>query len=333
MTGVETPTGVSHVSTALLVPSPRRLFRGCLILTRADPSHCAPAAHLPWRLALPTSRVPLDSVFVKRSHTQAGRLNSQAVTHTEVMSLPAPTSATSGITRSLGHCRCILNPRVPLSPHLPSLPSVPAPPSPASPHRPPRQHGRHELPGMSCRASCHVASLPMAALRAVHVDSLRASTGAAPPPPHEWAPCVSLRHIPARAGDSRLAHACMRTTTVPCLIPMLISHCTRVCVHTMLPLVLPLSLSRPTAHVPPHRPCAVGQQRAAEAICHPRDRLPSVPPARICSHCCLLGRQQPLRYRFVLPLTFRPHWSAPDRMPPAAVCNSCGPTLLVEQRQ
>ncbi|CAI5983911.1 unnamed protein product [Closterium sp. NIES-64] len=40
----------------------------------------------------------------------------------------------------------------PLSPRLPSLPSDPAPPSPNSPHRPPRQHGRHELPGMSCRA-------------------------------------------------------------------------------------------------------------------------------------------------------------------------------------
>ncbi|CAI5986299.1 unnamed protein product [Closterium sp. NIES-64] len=37
----------------------------------------------------------------------------------------------------------------------------------------------------------------MAALRALHMDSLRASTGAAPPPPHEWAPCVSLRHMPA----------------------------------------------------------------------------------------------------------------------------------------
>ncbi|CAI5979474.1 unnamed protein product, partial [Closterium sp. NIES-65] len=42
--------------------------------------------------------------------------------------LPFPSlaqSATSCITRSLGHCRCIHNPRVPLSPHLPPLPSSP----------------------------------------------------------------------------------------------------------------------------------------------------------------------------------------------------------------
>ncbi|CAI5491159.1 unnamed protein product [Closterium sp. Naga37s-1] len=62
---------------------------------------------------------------------------------------------------------------------------------------------RHELPGMSCQASCHVGSSPMAALRALHMGSLRASTGAATPPPHEWALRLATSHASsARAGDS-----------------------------------------------------------------------------------------------------------------------------------
>ncbi|CAI5979476.1 unnamed protein product, partial [Closterium sp. NIES-65] len=65
----------------------------------------------------------------------------------------------------------------------------------------------HELPGMICQASCHVASSPMAALRALHVDSLRASTGAATPPPHEWALRLAASHASsARAAEGGRSH-------------------------------------------------------------------------------------------------------------------------------
>ncbi|CAI5491143.1 unnamed protein product, partial [Closterium sp. Naga37s-1] len=67
-----------------------------------------------------------------------------------------------------------------------------------------------------------------------------------------------------------------------------------------------------------HMPAAHVQQRAAEAISHPTDRLSSVPPARICSHCCLMGRQQPLLLRCHRPS----HCPSPsERTTQDAACN------------